>query len=85
MSGTQLSPTIRQEPSGATSVTTATAIVIVANYAVKLKYGVDIPADVGAAMGAILFGAAHAAQTVVFWYLDARVQPKPLLPPPVPK
>ncbi len=86
MSGTQAqTPTVRQEPSSATSVTTATAIVIVANYFVKLRYGADIPTDVGMAMGAILVGLAHLVQSVVLWFVDARVQPKPLLPPPVPK
>jgi len=51
---------------------------------VKLRYGTDIPADVGMAIGAILVGAAHLVQLVVLWYLDAREQPKPLLPPPKP-
>ena len=86
MSGTTpQAPTVRQEPSNATSVTTATAIVIVVNYFVKLRYGADIPTDVGMAMGAILVGVAHVVQNVVLWYVDARVQPKPLLPPSVPK
>jgi hypothetical protein len=84
MSGTATppqTPTIRQEPSGATSITTAGAIVIILNYATKLRYGQDIPADVGMAIGILLTGAAHLVQMGWLRYVDARVQPKPILPP----
>jgi len=73
--------TIRQEPSAATSLSTGAAIVIVADYFVKVRYGLEVPGYVEVALGAILMGVSHGIQTVALWAADVRRAPHPILPP----
>jgi len=79
--GASQQPTVRQPPSASMSGGTAASVIIIGNWLLKLKYGQEMPADVVVAAGLVLAGAAHGAQLAWLYFTDARVQPKPVLPP----